>query len=79
MVTVANCSTLPDALSVKIALDAAGIESFIPDESIAVSAPHLIFATKSGVRVQVAEEDEERAKLVIAESRKADSETAGEE
>lgn len=66
MVTVANCSTLPDAMSVKIALDAVGIESFIPDESIAVSAPHLLFATKSGVRVQVADEDAELAMSVLA-------------
>ncbi len=47
-------------------LDANGIRSFIPDENVAIVAPYL-FATKSGVRIQVFDEDETRAKSVISD------------
>ncbi|MCP4848392.1 MAG: DUF2007 domain-containing protein [Verrucomicrobiaceae bacterium] len=64
MRTVANCLNISQAQSIQIRLDANGIKSFIPDETVATVAPYL-FATKSGVRVQVCEEDEERAKTLI--------------
>lgn len=60
MKTVANCSSLQEANLVRMRLNAAGIECFIPDENSAGVAPfHL--ATRAGVRVQVADEDEARA------------------
>ncbi len=68
MVTVANCFNIAEAQSLQIALDARGIESFVPDENVATAAPHL-FATKSGVRLQVAEADAEAAKAIIARAR----------
>ena len=47
-------------------LDGNGIDSFIPDETVATVAPYL-FATRSGVRVQVNECDEMRAKDLLEE------------
>ena len=48
--------------SVKLASFA--IDAFIPDELTAGVAPH-IFATRSGIRLQVAEKDVERAKAAM--------------
>jgi hypothetical protein len=73
MITVANCLNIGEALSLRIALDSHGIESFVPDENMATATPHLLFGSKSGVRVQVAEEDVERATTVIAEARSSDA------
>ena len=67
MRTVANCLNISQAHRIQILLDANGIRSFIPDENVAIVAPYL-FATKSGVRVQVFDEDETRAKSVISDS-----------
>ena len=64
MRTVANCLNMSQALRIQILLDSRGIKSFIPDENIATVAPYL-FATRSGVRIQVSEEDEELAKSFI--------------
>ena len=47
-------------------LDGNGIDSFIPDETVATVAPYL-FATRSGVRVQVNECDETIAKELLEE------------
>lgn len=68
MITVANCLDVSEALSLRIMLDAHGIESFVPDENMATATPHLLFGSKAGVRVQVEEENAERAKAVIEES-----------
>ena len=73
MVTVANCFTIYDAQRLQIALQANGIESFVPDEISAGLAPHF-FTNKPGVRLQVADEDAERAEQVIAEARAAQEE-----
>lgn len=78
MHTVANCFNFAEAQRLKIALDANGIDSFIPDENVAVAAPYM-FATKSGVRLQVAEEDVERAEEVIKQMREQDDSADGEE
>jgi hypothetical protein len=48
-----------------MALDAADIPSFIPDEATAQNAPYFFIATSSGVRLQVAEEDVENARKII--------------
>ena len=66
MRTVANCLNMSQALRIQILLDSRGIKSFIPDENIATVAPYL-FATRSGVRIQVSEEDEKLAKSFIVE------------
>ena len=63
-VTVANCSSIQQAYSFKIALDAVEIESFIPDEISAGLAPHH-FTTPAGVRLQVRQEDLEAAQEAI--------------
>ena len=60
MKTIANFGTLMEAELMKLKLSSFGIEAFIPDELTAGVAPH-IFATKSGIRLQVAEKDEEIA------------------
>ncbi len=67
MITIATCPGLDQAFLVKMALGAAGIDSFIPDENSATMAPHYFFA--SGVRVQVAEEDVEAARKILAEEK----------
>ena len=66
MRTVANCLNMSQALRIQILLDSRGIKSFIPDENIATVAPYL-FATRSGVRIQVSEEDEKLAKSFIVD------------
>ena len=68
MVTVANCFDLNEALRLKMALDAANIESVIPDEATAQNAPYVFLGTESGVRLQVAEKDAEEARRIIKES-----------
>ena len=64
MKTIANFGTIQAAQDLKLKLGSAGIEAFIPDEISAGVAPHL-FMSKSGIRLQVAEEDEELAKKII--------------
>lgn len=71
MTTVANCFNIVEVQSLRIALDAHGIESFVPDENMATVAPYM-FTIGSGVRLQVAEEDAERATELIAEARRSD-------
>jgi hypothetical protein len=64
MTTIANCMDLTSAQRLKIALEAAGIPSFIPDEFSAGIAPYH-FISPSGVRLQVAEEHVEEAKEIL--------------
>ena len=77
MRTVANCLNIIEAQRIRIILDASGISCFIPDENVATVAPYL-FATKSGVRVQVAAKDEMLAIEAISDAavkaKSADSE-----
>lgn len=67
MITIANFGTLMEAELLKLKLASFGIEAFIPDELTAGVAPH-IFATKSGVRVQVSPEDADQAKEVMGKT-----------
>lgn len=64
MITIANCSSLDEALGLRALLSANGIEAFIPDEATASVLPHH-FITKAGVRLQVAEEQADEARLII--------------
>ena len=56
METIAQYGTLREAKLFKMKLASCGIDAFIPDELTAGVAPH-IFATRSGIRVQVANTD----------------------
>lgn len=67
-VTVANCYDVQEAMRIKLALEAAGIPAFVPDELTAGIAP-FHFMTSSGVRVQVASDRVEEAQKIIAEMR----------
>ena len=60
MKTIAHFGTLMEAELLKLKLASFGIDAFIPDELTAGVAPH-IFATRSGIRLQVAEKDVESA------------------
>ena len=64
MKTIANFGTLMEAELLKLKLASCGIDAFIPDELTAGVAPH-IFATRSGIRLQVAEKDVESAKVAM--------------
>lgn len=65
MVTIARCNSLDEALLLKSLLEGSGITAFLPDEHSAHTAPPYVLA-EGGVRVQVAEEDEEDARRLIA-------------
>jgi hypothetical protein len=67
-VTVANCYDVQEAMRMKLALEAAGIPAFIPDELTAGIAP-FHFMTSSGVRVQVAADRLDEARRIVAEVR----------
>lgn len=54
-----------EAELLKLQLASCGIDAFIPDELTAGVAPH-IFATRSGIRVQVADTDFEDARELMA-------------
>lgn len=64
MKTIAHFGTLMEAELLKLKLASFGIDAFIPDELTAGVAPH-IFATRSGIRLQVAEKDVESAKVAM--------------
>lgn len=64
MKTIAHFGTLMEAELLKLKLASFGIDAFIPDELTAGVAPH-IFATRSGIRLQVAEKDVESAKAAM--------------
>jgi hypothetical protein len=64
MKTIAHFGTLMEAELLKLKLASFGIDAFIPDELTAGVAPH-IFATRSGIRLQVAEKDVESDKAAM--------------
>ena len=64
MKTIAHFGTLMEAELLKLKLASFGIDAFIPDELTAGVAPH-IFATRSGIRLQVAEKDVESAQAAM--------------
>ena len=67
MVTIARCGDMNEANRLKMALESQGISVFIPDEYTATNAPYRFLTAPSGVRVQVAEEDEQAARRVIGQ------------
>jgi hypothetical protein len=60
MTTVANRFDLNQAFRLRMVLQCAGIDSFIPEENSATITPHYFFA--SGVRLQVADDDVDKAR-----------------
>jgi putative signal transducing protein len=74
MKTVASCYDIQEARSLQIALEAADIPSFIPDEATGQNAPYFFIGTNAGVRLQVAEEHVPEAQHIIGNARKAHSE-----
>jgi len=64
MVTIRTCYSLPEAQVIQSRLEGSGIEAFLPDE-LTVQNDWLLSNAIGGVRVQVLEEDAERAAEVL--------------
>ena len=73
MTTIAECYDIQEAQRFQIALGAAGIASFIPDEFTAQNAPWQFVGSSSGVRLQVADEDATQARQIIDQARDHES------
>ena len=69
MITVANCYDIQEALRLQMALAAADIPSFIPDEATAQNAPYFFVGSEAGVRLQVLEENMVEAQQIIKDAR----------
>ena len=69
MVTVANCYDIHEAFRLQMALEAADVPSFIPDEATAQNAPYFFVGSGQGVRLQVAEEHASEAQRIISNAR----------
>lgn len=69
MITVANCYDIQEAFSLQMALTAANIPSFIPDEATAQNAPYFFVGSEAGVRLQVPEENMVEAQQIIKDAR----------
>jgi hypothetical protein len=69
MITVAQCFDIQQAQRFQMALQAADIPSFIPDEFTAQNAPWYFTGSDSGVRLQVAEKDAAKAREIIQQAR----------
>jgi hypothetical protein len=65
MITVAKCFDIIEANRLKMILGAEGIAAFIQDEMTASAASPLFLG--SGIRLQVADEHEVRARQIIEE------------
>jgi hypothetical protein len=65
MITVAQCSTVDEALLLRSVLEGSGIPAFVPDELTGQTAPPYLFASTSHVRLQVAEEHASQAREVL--------------
>jgi hypothetical protein len=66
--TLRTCADILEAQIVRGALEAGGIQAFIPDENAATLYPSQVLDT-NGVRVQVAAEDAERAMELLDQAR----------
>jgi hypothetical protein len=64
-VTIRACRDIQEAHLVRGMLEAGGIRAFIPDENVASLYPMQVLDT-NGVRVQVAAEDAELARELLA-------------
>ena len=66
MVTIATCSKVEEAHLLRMRLEAAGIPAWLRDENT-IQWDWLYLNALGGVRVDVADEDAEAAKAVLAE------------
>ncbi len=64
MTTVAECSSVDEALVLRSLLDDCGILSYVPDELTVTYRGQA-----GGIRLQVAEEDLEAARKIISDAR----------
>jgi len=69
MTTVAECYDIQEAQRLQMALGAADIPSFIPDEFTAQNAPWQFVGSSSGVRLQVPDEYAAKARRIIEQAR----------
>jgi hypothetical protein len=69
MITVASCFDIQEAFRLQLALGAADIPSFIPDEATAQNVPSFFIGSGAGVRLQVAEEHAAQAEQIIHSNR----------
>ena len=69
MITVASCYDIHEAFRLQLALGAADIPSFIPDEATAQNVPYFFIGSGAGVRLQVAEEHVAEAQRIIHNNR----------
>jgi predicted RNA-binding Zn-ribbon protein involved in translation (DUF1610 family) len=67
MVTVRTCFSLPEAQVIQSQLGGSGIKAFLPDE-FTVQNDWLLANALGGIRVQVSDEDAERAAEVLDET-----------
>jgi hypothetical protein len=75
VITVAECYDIQEAQRLQLALGAADIPSFIPDEFTAQNAPWQFVGSSSGVRLQVADENAIEARQIIERARSGESST----
>jgi hypothetical protein len=61
MTTVAECSTADEALLLRSLLESLGVSAYLPDELTVTYRGNA-----SGVRLQVADEDAETARSILA-------------
>ena len=72
MITVATCNNIDEALLLRSVLAGSGIAATVPDELTGQTAPTYLFANPSGVRLQVAEADVQRAREILDATKKDD-------
>ncbi len=65
-VTLLSCATLPEASVIVGRLEAAGIEVFVPDESV-TTVTGGCWATFGSVRVQIASKDYDAARELLSD------------
>jgi hypothetical protein len=75
MITVAECYDIQEAQRLQLALGAADIPSFIPDEFTAQNAPWQFVGSSSGVRLQVPDENAVEARRIIERARSGEAST----
>ncbi len=68
MTTVTTCSNPAEAMLLKSLLEANGIPAFVPDELSAQTAPNY---AGSGLHLQVADEQVEAARQLLAEAQQS--------
>lgn len=63
MITIATFSKPEEAHMLRLRLEAGGVSAFLQDENVVQIVPNVF----GGVRIQIAEEDMERAQAILGE------------